>query len=178
MRSVCPSLLFLLTLVPGVSDAQPFFTAQVSAGGLLNTGGNVQSVSVGYSPAPRVILLAGAERSHVPSEVNYYENGYSASRGGTLRFLTAELRIPILPARRVSPYVLAGAGKGVSRPNVSALFPDVVKNDATTAFVGAGLSVAVGRHLALLGDARFSAYGENGEAGLLLPIRGGVSWRF
>jgi hypothetical protein len=178
MRFVCASGLLVLALLPRVAEAQSPFNVQAAAGVLTNGGGTVQSVSLGYSPNARFMLVASGERNHVPSEVRYYENGYSASRGGTLRFVTGELRVALLPARRISPYVLAGLGKGVSRPNVNALFPDPVKHDATSLFFGAGVRVGLGAHLALLGDARLSGYGENGEVGLLAPIRAGVAWRF
>jgi hypothetical protein len=47
----------------------------------------------------------------------------SASRGGTLMFVSGELRLALPPADLVSPFAIAGIGRGVSRPNVNAAFP-------------------------------------------------------
>jgi hypothetical protein len=78
----------------------------------------------------------------------------------------------------VSPYALAGVGRGISRPNVNDLFPDRVTNDVTLLFAGGGVRVPVTEQLSAFADMRFVIQGERGETGVFLPVRGGLTWRF
>jgi hypothetical protein len=144
----------------------------------INGGGNSQSLSVGFSFGERIGLLVSAERSHLPTEVTRYEHGYGATRGGTTRFISGEMRFSPFRFGRVVPYALAGAGRGISRPNVNDLFPDPVTNDARLLFAGGGVRVPLTEHLSGFADMRFVIQGERGEAGVFLPIRGGLAWRF
>jgi hypothetical protein len=153
------------------------FSLHVAAGSTTQ-GGDLQSASIGYSPMPRLTLLVSGERNHRPTEVRRDENGFSAMRGGTARFLSGELRLALLEGRRPSPYVMVGMGLGVSRPNVNEIFRDPVSNGLRVVFLGAGIRVLVYRNLSVFGDARFALAGERDVVMLSLPIRGGVSWHF
>ena len=78
------------------------------------------------------------------------------------------------------PYALAGAGYGVSRPNVNDIFPDPVPNDASLLFFGGGVRVRATDHLRAFADVRFvfQAEGQGTGVFLLVPVRGGLAWRF
>jgi len=153
-------------------------TVQFGVGSHAIGGGNSQSLSFGVPAGPYVNFLGSVERSHLPTEINTYEHGYGATRGGTLTFVSAEVRVSPRPFTRVSPYALAGLGRGTSRPNVNELFPDRITNEATLLFLGGGLRVPLAGHLSAFVDARFVMHGERGEVGVTLPIRGGLAWKF
>jgi len=141
--------------------------------------GNVLSAAFGYSPASRLELLLNIERIHVPFELKRFPDGYSATRGGTMTFVSGELRVALLPAARVSPFAMAGVGGGVSRPNVNTEFPDRVRNNLRVLYFGGGVRVPLRRGFSLLGDARVmvALEGYDGVLGLW-PVRAGVAWRF
>ncbi len=172
----------IVTIVPAAMAAEENGrnrpTVQFGVGSHVIGGGNSQSLSFGVPAGPYVNLLASAERSHLPTELNRYEHGYGATRGGTLTFVSAEVRVSPRPFARLSPYALAGLGRGTSRPNVNEWFPNRVTNEATLLFVGGGVGVPLGGHVSAFVDARFVMYGERGEAGVTLPIRGGLAWKF
>jgi len=172
-----------LTFVPAVAAAQgagPRVSVQGAFGSPIATGGTSQTVSVGFSPGERFDFLVSAERIHVPTEVNRYENGFGATRGGTTRFISGEVRFAPFTFDRVSPYVLAGLGRGTSRLNVNDIFPDPVTLETGLLFAGGGARVALTEHLGVFADVRFVLQVENSEAGvyLFLPVRGGLAWRF
>lgn len=152
---------------------------QVAAGPTVIDRGHTLSAAVGYSPVPWLDLLLNAERIHVPLEMTRYPDGYSISRGGTRTFISGEARFSPLPKARVSPFAMAGAGGGISRPNVGAGFPDRVSNDLRVVYVGGGVSVPLGRGVSLTGDARamIAVEGYDSVAGVW-PFRVGVAWRF
>jgi hypothetical protein len=152
---------------------------QVAAGPTLIGQGNVLSAAFGYSPASRLELVLNVERTHLPFQLKQFSDGYSVTRGGTMTFVSAELRLALLPADRVSPYAMMGAGRGVSYPNVNAEFPDRVKNDLRVMYLGGGVRVPLGRGFSLLGDARcmLALEGYDGVLGVW-PVRVGVAWRF
>jgi hypothetical protein len=73
---------------------------------------------------------------------------------------------------------MTGAGIGVSRPNVNEVFPDPVTNTAHVLFSGGGLAVPLGPHVRVSADMGFFLVGERDAIGLILPLRGGLAWRF
>ncbi len=89
------------------------------------------------------------------------------------------VRVGFWPDRRVTPYVVAGAGAGVSRPTVNAEFPDPVTNDARFIFFGGGIRVSLADRLSLVADGRLQGGSEGNDGTLvLLPLRIGLAWRF
>jgi hypothetical protein len=180
MRALC--VVFLVSvLVPAAGSAQSFspsVSIQAAAGPtLVDTGHNV-SAAVGFSPTSRVTLLLDVQRTHLSSRTSRNERGFSTFRGGTMAAVSGEVRVAPWPALRVTPYVLAGAGAGVSRPTVSERFPDGVTNDARFVFFGGGVHVPVRERLSLFGDARMLVGNEAGELLAMAPVRVGIAWRF
>jgi hypothetical protein len=161
----------------GSAGFQPRFSVHAAAG-LTIQAGNVQSASIGYSPVPRLSFLVNLERNHVPTRVERYTGGFAATRGGTMQVVSGEVRFDLLSGRRSSPYILAGAGRGVSRPNVNDVFTDRVRNDLTVVFAGTGVRVPVGRNVSVFGDVRFALAAERDVVMPSLPVRGGVTLHF
>jgi hypothetical protein len=155
-------------------------SVQGAAGSHLGAGGDTQSVGLGLWFGERFGVVINAERSHVPTDVTFFPDGYSATRGATTRFVTGEFRYLPVTYRRLSPYIIAGIGRGVSRPNVNAFFPDPVEHDVTLVFPGFGAQVGLTGHLSAFADLRFMFQSRAGEpdAGGFGPVRGGLAWRF
>lgn len=151
-----------------------------AGGGLTVIGsGTVLGGAVGFAPASRLEILAGAERIHLPFERRQYPDGYGVTRGGTLTFGSAEIRLSLFPPERVSPFVMIGGGAGVARPNVNAEFPDPVTNGLRVMYLGGGVRVPLRRHLAIIGDARAMLGLEEYDSVIgLWPVRANLAWRF
>ena len=50
----------------------------------------------GISFGKRFAVVVNAERSHVPTDVTFFQDGYSATRGATTRFVSGEFRyVPV-----------------------------------------------------------------------------------
>jgi hypothetical protein len=175
-RLLCAVCLLSL-IVPAVAAGQGAGTGvsvQAAVGTHINTGGDGQSVAIGFSPNQRWDFLIGAERSHWPTEVT----PSSATRGGTATLLSGEMRFSPFTVNRVSPYVLAGVGRGLSRPNVNEMFPGRVTNDAWLMSFGGGVRVDLNRRLSAFADVRSGILGERDVIILVLPVRAGMTWRF
>lgn len=158
-------------------------SVQVSAGALVPHGdeasGDVQSVAVGYSPTGKVTVLVGGWRMHRPTTMQRYSDGGTAlTRGGTVQFISGEVRFSWLSGERVSPYVFTGGGLGVSRPNVNEWFTNRVTNAAYVAFGGGGVAFPLGLHLIASADLGLFMVGERDVIRPLLPVRAGLAWRF
>ena len=199
MREIVAVVGLLFVLVPGVLAAQPNsgeqasgapdedlplrFSVHVGAGGTIphadEGAGTLQTVSFGLSPTPKLTILVGGVRIHRPPYVrSYSDGGSSTTRGGTAQFAIGEVRFAFRPDGRASPYVMAGGGLGVSRPNVSQNFPDRVTDPAYVMFSGGGLVVPLGPHLRVSGDVGFLLLGETDVPRLILPVRAGLAWQF
>jgi hypothetical protein len=74
--------------------------------------------------------------------------------------------------------VLASVGGGKSRPNVNDLFPGEVTNDVWLMFFGGGANIPVTTRFSLFADVRAGIQGERDTIFLLVPVRGGITWRF
>ncbi len=193
MGVIAAAIVVFCLLVPGVATGQTsthgpappdgegerrhHLSLQVAAGPTLTLaggGGNVLSAAFGYSPASWLELLVNLERNHVPFQLYG-----GATRGGTLTFVSAELRLALRRPDRVTPFAMAGVGSGVSRPNVNAVFPDSVSNNLRVLYVGGGVRVPLRRGFSLLGDVR-CMLGLEGYDGVLAvwPVRAGIAWRF
>ncbi len=136
--------------------------------------GNSLSAGVGFTPTPRLTLTASVQRDHL----NYRSDEFFSFRGGTVTTVAGDVRFNVAPGQRVSPYILGGMGWGISRPNTAGQFTSRVTNRAQTAFVGAGLEVAVAPRISIVGDARFVLVAERTDIGGMIPVRLGVAYRF
>ena len=185
MRPMAIAFVVMFLCLPGMVSGQTSVgepgrvSVQAGAGATVMYPGNALSATFGYSPASRLDLLLNVERIHVPSQFRHYPHGTSATRGGTLTFLSPELRLSLFPADRVSPFATIGVGRGVSHPNVNAQFPVPVKNDLRVVYFGGGIRVPLRQGLSLVGDVRamLALEGYDGIMGVW-PVRAGVAWRF
>ena len=146
---------------------------QGSVGTNLRVWGDNEAVSIGVAPDDGHELLLSVERVHWPTQRS---NG--VTRGGTTTFISGEARFIATRFTRVSPYWLVGYGRGISRPNVNETFPDPVRNSAWVAFGGGGVRKHVNAHISAFVDVRVLLEGEQDSLVLLLPVRGGMAWRF
>jgi hypothetical protein len=166
---------------PGAADTSRKGPDRLSlqfAGGTVPFDANVLSASVGFSPTSRLDLLVTVERLHLPFELTRFSDGYSRRRGGTMSYVTGEVRYSLLPPERLSPFVFGGIGGGSWRATVNADFPDLVRHEVRLLHIGGGVRVPLRLGLSLLGDARLMV-GTLGLDGVIAwPIRAGVIWRF
>jgi hypothetical protein len=196
VRGISRVVCLLVVLVPRLVAAQPPVGQQAArepdedppgrlsvhlAGGATipsgNDGpGNVQSVSIGYSPTPKLTVLVSGGRAHKLPRVRQFPDGFSRTAGGTLQFVSGEVRFTLRSDRRVSPYALAGAGLGVWRRSEAIAEP--LTNAAHVWFSAGGLVVPLGPHLRVSGDAGFLVLMERDVLHLFLPVRAGLAWRF
>jgi hypothetical protein len=191
VAAVVSSVCLLFVLGSRVLDAQAPddgnrpgpLSVHVAAGATLahadESLGDLQTVSIGYSPTPKLTILVGGWRMHRPTNVQRYPDGVTAyTRGGTTQFVSSEVRFLFLAGERVAPYAFTGGGFGVSRSNVNDIFPYRVRNVAYVAFGGGGLSIPLGPHLSASGDFGIFSHGEQDVMRLILPVRAGLAWRF
>jgi hypothetical protein len=180
-------LLFATTVLSFVSPAVAAgqgtgigVSVQGAIGSHIGDGGDTESLSLGVWFGEHFGVVVNAERSHVPTDVTFFDDGYAATRGATTRFVSGEFRYVPVTYKRISPYVIAGVGFGVSRPNVNEFFPVGIKHDVILQFPGFGGSVLLTEHLSAFADIRFMFQSRRGEpdAGGFGPIRGGLAWRF
>jgi hypothetical protein len=158
---------------------QPHLSLEGAAGVQLGYDGSLQSASFGFAPTRSLTLLLNAERTHIPTKIRSYEHGSSVERGGTVQFLSGEVRYAFWSDRRVSPYVLGGIGRGLSRPNVNEYFPQGSKRTVEVIYYGAGVRIPLGSRFDAQVDTRFTAAGGDGSDGsIFVPVRAGVAWRF
>jgi hypothetical protein len=180
MRALCvvSSVFVLVPAVVGAQSLTPSVSIQAAAGPTVVDTGHHVSAAVGFSPMPRVTLLLDVQRTQLSSRSTRGERGSGVFRGGTMTALSGEVRVGLWPAHRVTPYVLAGLGAGVSQPTVNEAFPDRVTNGVRFVFFGGGVHVPLRERLSLVGDARLLAGAEAGETLAIVPVRVGIAWRF
>jgi hypothetical protein len=154
------------------------FSVHLGLGSHVNEGGNVQSLSLGYTEWRDVTLLVNVERDHIPRQVRTYPRGGAETRGGTLTSVSGEVRYAVPLGERLSPFFLAGLGVGISRPNVFGTSTDLVTTVARLAYTGGGVRLALRPRLDLFVDGRLMLIAEWDVLGARLPIRAGVTWRF
>ena len=165
----------------GPTDPLRRYSIEFGLGSHVYDGGDVQLVSFGYSPHRDMTVLVNAARDYVPTRVERYANGYSATRGGMLALVSGEFRYTVPIGARVSPYGFAGTGLGIERPNVNDFFPHRVGTNGVHVFyLGGGARVRLHSRLDLLVDGRFMLHAglESDGFGALLPVRAGLSWQF
>lgn len=127
----------------------------------LDYTGTIQSVAFGFAPTRSLTLLIGAERSRTDDKIEFYSDGYSSERGGLVEFVSAELRYAFFANSRVSPYAVAGAGRGVERPNVNELFPDGTDRNIVVIYYGAGARIPIHRRFDAFADWRLIITGDD-----------------
>jgi hypothetical protein len=176
-------VLLMTNMVAGqtapTDDERDRLRLHAGAGATVNDRGYVVSGGFGFSPASRLELLLNVERIHLPFQMTGFRDGSAVTRGGTMTFASGELRVALRRPGGVSPFVLAGAGGGVARPNVNASFPDPVTNSLRVGYVGGGLHVPLRRGFTLWGDGRAMLALEGNDGVLaMLPVRAGLSWAF
>jgi hypothetical protein len=196
MRGIAAGVCLLFVLVPRLVAGQASadehaprtpvdnqsrrLSVHLAAGATIPSGNegsaNVQSVSVGYPPTPKLTVLVSGGRTHMPAHARQFPNGSFREPGGTLQFVSGELRFALRSGERVSPYALAGAGFGVWRRNEAIAEP--LTNAARVLFSGGGLVVPLGPHLRVSGDVGVLLLIERDVPHLFLPVRAGLAWRF
>jgi hypothetical protein len=195
MRVMAAAIAALCVFVPCVATGQssrsasapddtkgqrrPQFSVQMAAGPTLGSRATAVSAAAGYAPVSWLEVHVNVERIDASMRTTRHPDGYSISRGGTLTFVSGEVRFAPLPQARVSPFAMAGIGRGVSRPTVNAEFPQPVKNDLQVFYLGGGARVPLRRGVSLLADARAMLALEGYDSVLgIWSIRGGIAWRF
>lgn len=153
---------------------------EAAAGLQISYVGSTLSGAFGFAPTRNLTMLVSVERSHVRDEIDQFDDGYGFERGGTETFVSAELRYAFLARRRVSPYVLGGAGRGISRPTVNEFFPDANERNIQVIYYGAGVRMPLGPRVDAFVDARviMALEARSDYFGVRLPVRGGLAWRF
>jgi hypothetical protein len=141
--------------------------------------GSMQSVAFGFAPTRSLTLLVSAERSYVRDTIERYEDGYGFERGGTEQFVSAELRYAFFLKKRVSPYVLGGTGRGISRPTVNEFFPHKNERNIHVVYYGGGVRIPVRPRLDAFVDTRLimSLEAKSDYFGVRYPVRAGIAWR-
>ena len=144
MRLIPVLVTVVLLISPAIARGQTFMV-HGAAGPTVTDPGYSLAAGVGFSPTSRLTLVIGGERTHLPSQVRTYPPGVTAAfRGGTLTLAAGEMQFAILGRDRVSPYVLAGLAAGMSRGNVTRIFPTPVTNDVVASFFGGGMLFPLG----------------------------------
>jgi hypothetical protein len=153
---------------------------EVAAGPQVSYVGSTVSTALGFAPTRNFTVLVSLERSHVRDEIDVFDDGYAFERGGTETSVSVELRYAFLADRRVSPYVLGGAGRGVSRPSVNEFFPEPNERNIQVIYYGGGVRIPLTPRLDAFTDARFimALEGRSDYFGVRFPVRGGIAWRF
>ena len=180
-------LVMLVQLSAAVASAQDApggapqlrWSLEGAAGVQLDYTGTIQSVAFGFAPTRSLMLLIGAERSRTKDEIEFYADGYASERGGLIEFVSAELRYAFFANARVSPYVVAGTGRGVERPNINEFFPHGVDRRIVVIYYGAGARIPIHRRLDAFADWRLIVTGDDAaEMAVVGPLRAGIAFRF
>ena len=170
----------LVLVVPAIASGQSL-ELYGAAGPTLTDPGSSVAAGGGFSPRPWITVAFGVERTQLSTQTTFDEQGriLSSFRGGTMYLGTGEVRVTPLGPDRLGPYGLAGLAAGVSRPHVTARYPDRVTNQVRAVLAGGGLQVPVGGRLSLFAEARMML-GAEGIEGIVAvaPLRAGLAWRF
>ena len=180
MRIIPGVMTVLLLALPAVSRAQSF-AVHGSAGPTMSDPGYSLAAGLEFAPTAHIAFLVDFERTHLPSRLDTYEGGVtSAFRGGTVTLVAPALRVSLLGHDRVGPYGLVGLGAGVSRPNVTDLFPDRISRDVRAPFAGGGIQVPLRKHIAFFAEAKLMLVigKEADDLFAVAPFRAGIEWRF
>jgi hypothetical protein len=180
-------VMFVLVLSAAAASAQDAagaapqlrWSIEGAVGVQLHYTGTIQSVAFGFAPTRSLTLLIGAERSRTDDEIEFYADGYASERGGLVEFVSGELRYAFFANRRVSPYAVVGAGRGVERPNVNEFFPHGTDRSIVAIYYGGGARIPIQRRLDAFADWRLIITGDDAsEMAVLGPLRAGIAFRF
>lgn len=179
MQIIPAVLVALWFMAPAMARGQGV-SLHAAGGPTLGDSGYSVAAGLGFSPTPRITLLANAERSHLVSRREEFPGGSSFFRGGTFTLGSVELRVSLFGRDRISPYALAGFAAGRSRPNVNDVFPTPVVNGVRAPFAGGGVHVPLGQRITFFADLRLTLIvgTESDDLYALAPLRAGLSWRF
>jgi hypothetical protein len=162
------------------TTAERQFSLEAGGGFQIRYRGSMQSVAFGIAPSRSLTVLLHLTRSYVRDELEFYDDGYSIERGGTDTVLSGEVRYAFLPRRRLSPFVLGGMGRGISRPNVNELFPNLGDRNIHVIYWGGGVRMPLQPRVDAFVDLRLMMLveGESDYFAVRMPVRAGVAWRF
>lgn len=180
MRIVFLVLTALLLISPTIASAQSF-VLNGSGGPTMHDSGYSLAAGFGFSPTSRLTFVLDVERTHLSSRVRTDDHGVtSAFRGGTVTLAAPALHVSLLGRDRIGPYSLVGLAAGLSRPNVTDLFPNHITTEVRAPFVGGGIQVPLRGRVTLFAEARMMLLiaKEADDLFALAPIRGGIAWRF
>ena len=175
-----PSLILLLTVCSTSRGEAQALAVHAAAGPTLVDAGYSVAAGMSYSPRSRLTLLFQYDHTHINSRTTSDGRGTVTNfRGGTLSLGSAELRVTPFGRDRIGPYGLAGVAVGLSRPNVTAVFPNRVTNKAGGLALGGGMHFPIGDRIGAFADIRMivGAEGDDGVLGVA-PVRAGFMWRF
>jgi hypothetical protein len=168
MRAMAVAVSLMFVLIPNVVTGQTPLTTparlslQVAGGSTVLDAGNTLSAAFGYSPVFPLELLFNVERIHLPDQLKEFPSHSVFRPTATMTFVSGELRFALRPAHRVSPFLMAGVGRG----------------DSEVMYLGGGVRVPLRPGFSLLADAR-AMLGFQGDGVLgTWPVRAGVVWRF
>lgn len=155
-------------------------SVEAAAGPQVAYVGSTVSAAVGFAPTRNLTVLVAVERSQVRDKIEQFADGYAFERGGWEMFVSGELRYAFLADRWVSPYVVGGAGRGISRPSVNEFFPHPNERTIQVIYYGAGARVPLGPRFDAFVDGRFimAVESKTDYFGVRFPLRGGIAWRF
>ena len=156
------------------------FSVDLGLGSHVVSGGDVESMSVGFAVSRIVALAATVERSHIPTRLTTYPDGNSVTRNGTLASVSGEFRLTIPVGDRWTPYGVVGGGVGKSVLNVNEFFPNPITRTADLVYAGGGVRYSLGPAVVLFSDAKLILVigREVDDLSARLPVRAGVSFRF
>ena len=180
MRIILAVMTALLLVSSPVASAQSF-GLQGSAGPTMTDPGHSLAAGVNFSPTPWLTLMVDLERTHISSQIRTYDDGVTAAfRGGTAILASPAVQVSLLGRDRVGPYAIVGLAAGVSRPNVTDLFPDRVTNEVRAPFAGGGIQVPLRNRVTLFAEARLMLVvgKEADDLFAVAPFRAGVAWHF
>ena len=167
---------------PGASAGAPDrrLSVEVAAGPQTYYVGSTVSAALGFAPTRRLTLLLNVEHSYGRDEIDRFPDGYAFERGGTETFVSGELRYAFLADRRVSPYVVAGMGRGRSRPSVNEFFPEPNEKNIAAVYYGGGVRIPVAPRVDTFVDGRIimTLEGRSDYFRVRFPVRGGLALRF
>lgn len=180
MRIILAVMSVLVLVCPPVASGQTF-GLHGSGGPTMIDSGYSLAAGLGFSAGPRVTFIVDVERTHLSSRVDSDPRGLvSAFRGGTVTLAAPALRVSLLSRDRIGPYGLAGLAAGVSRPNVTNIFPDRISTEVRAPFFGGGIQVPLRNRVTLFAEARMVLVVGKGADDLfaMAPFRAGLAWRF